>query len=97
MENIYDISGFHCNEHSYCGLTGLDTMFLIHLLCFWTLSIILFLFKTHNVSDIGFCLGLQVEPTQLGPTDRDSPYLRTPAQTQERIYKGYLESNIHLF
>jgi hypothetical protein len=30
-------------------------------LCFWTLSIILFLFKTHNVSEIGFCLHLQVD------------------------------------
>jgi hypothetical protein len=39
---------------------------LIQLLCFWALSIILFLFKTHNISETGFCLGLQVEPTQLG-------------------------------
>jgi hypothetical protein len=34
------------------------------LLSFWTLSILLFLFKTHSVSKTGFCLRLQVEPTQ---------------------------------
>jgi hypothetical protein len=42
------------------------------LLCFWTLSIVLFLFK-HNVSETGFCLRLQVEPTQLDQIDRTSP------------------------
>jgi hypothetical protein len=46
---------------------------LIQLLCFCTLSIVLLLFKTHNVSETGFCLRLQVEPTQLGPVDRASP------------------------
>jgi hypothetical protein len=30
------------------------------------------------VSETGFGLRLQVEPTQLGPIDRASPYLRTP-------------------
>jgi hypothetical protein len=25
-------------------------------MCFWILSIVLFLFKTHNVSETGFCL-----------------------------------------
>jgi uncharacterized membrane protein YkgB len=49
---------------------------LIQFLCFWTLSIILFLFKTHSIPETGFCLRLQVEPTQLGPVDRASPYLR---------------------
>jgi hypothetical protein len=29
-----------------------------------------------NVSEIGYCLRLQVKHTQLGPIDRDSPYLR---------------------
>jgi hypothetical protein len=48
---------------------------LIQLLPFWTLSIILFLFKTYNVSETGFYLYLQAEPTQLGPTDRASPSL----------------------
>jgi hypothetical protein len=28
-----------------------------------------------QVSQIGFCLRLQVKPTQLGPIDRASPYL----------------------
>jgi hypothetical protein len=27
----------------------------------------------HNVSETGFCLRLQVKPTQLGPIDRTSP------------------------
>jgi hypothetical protein len=54
-----------------------DGGILIQLLCFWT-SIFLFSFKTRSVSATGFCLRLQVEPTQLGPTDRASPYLRTP-------------------
>jgi hypothetical protein len=35
-----------------------------------------FLFKTHNVAETGFCLRLQVRPTQLGPIDRASPCLR---------------------
>jgi hypothetical protein len=33
-------------------------------------------FSKHNVSETGFCLRLQVKPTQLGPIDRDSPCLR---------------------
>jgi hypothetical protein len=40
----------------------------------------------YNISEIGFCLRLQVEPTHLGPIDRASPYLWTPAPTQDRIY-----------
>jgi hypothetical protein len=35
----------------------------------------------------GFCLRLQVKPTQLGPVDRASPCLRTPAPTQDTVYK----------
>jgi hypothetical protein len=31
-----------------------DDAILTKLLCFWTLSIVLFLFKTHNVSETGF-------------------------------------------
>jgi hypothetical protein len=34
-------------------------------------------FSKHNVSETGFCLRLQVKPTELGPIDRASPYLRT--------------------
>jgi hypothetical protein len=41
----------------------------------------------HSVSEIGFCLCLQVEPIQLGPIDRPSPYLRITAPTDDRIYK----------
>jgi hypothetical protein len=44
---------------------------------FWTLSIILFLFNTPNVSETGFCLRLQVKPAKLGPIDRANPYLWT--------------------
>jgi hypothetical protein len=54
-------------------------------LCFWTLFIVLSLskirpvyFSKHNISETGFCLRLQVKPTEWGPIDRSSPYLRTP-------------------
>jgi hypothetical protein len=54
---------------------------LQQILCFWTLSIVLSLFRNrpvyfskHNVSETGFCLCLQVKPTQLSPIDRASPY-----------------------
>jgi hypothetical protein len=44
---------------------------------FWTLSIVLLLFK-NNFSEIGFCLRFQLEPTHLEQGrdgDRDSLYL----------------------
>jgi hypothetical protein len=44
-----------------------------------------FLIETHNISEIGFCLRLQVGPTQLSPIDKASPYLRTPAQTRDAV------------
>jgi hypothetical protein len=54
------------------------------ILRFWTLSIVLLLSRTpsclfykHNVSGTGLYLRFQVRPTQLGPVDRASPYLRT--------------------
>jgi hypothetical protein len=31
-----------------------------------------------HVSETGLCLRLHVKPTQFGPIDRASPYLRTP-------------------
>jgi hypothetical protein len=43
------------------------------------------LFYLDYVLETGFCLRLQVEPTQLGPIDTASPYLRTPAPTQDSI------------
>jgi hypothetical protein len=52
-------------------------------MCFWALSIVLFLFKTHRVSETGFSLYLQAEPTQLGPIDRATPYLQTPEPIQD--------------
>jgi hypothetical protein len=54
-----------------------DDGIFIELMYFWTLSIVLFLFETHKVSETGFCLRLQVEPNQLGPIDKASPYFRT--------------------
>jgi hypothetical protein len=50
-----------------CGVGGA----LIQLLCLETLSIVLFLFKTNNVPESGFCLRLQVDPI-----DKAGPYLR---------------------
>jgi hypothetical protein len=68
-----------------CWSPSDDDGLLIKLFCNWKLSIVLFfLKKTHDVSETGFCLRLQVAPTQLGPMDRASPYLRTTATTQER-------------
>jgi hypothetical protein len=37
---------------------------------------VLFSFKTYNISETELCLRLQVGPTQLGLIDRTSPYLR---------------------
>jgi hypothetical protein len=34
------------------------------------------LFETHNVSETGFCLNLQVKYIQFGSIDTASPYLR---------------------
>jgi hypothetical protein len=56
----------------------------LQLLSFWTLSIIVF-FKAHNVLKTGFCLRLQVEPTQLGSIDRAVPYLRTPTESESEL------------
>jgi hypothetical protein len=36
----------------------------------------------NTVSETGFCLRLQVKPTQLGPIDRASPSLRTLVPVQ---------------
>jgi hypothetical protein len=63
--------------------TYVQTLKEEQILCFRTLSIVLLLSKTtvlftspNNVSDTGFCLRLQVKPTQFGPIDGASPYLR---------------------
>jgi hypothetical protein len=40
-----------------------------------------------NVSETGFGLRLQLKPTQLGPIDRATSYLQTPAPTQDWVYK----------
>jgi hypothetical protein len=66
----------------------------VQILCFWTLSIVLSLSKNNvlfifqnNMLETGFCLCLQVEPSQLGPIDRATPYLQTPLPTPDMVYK----------
>jgi hypothetical protein len=44
------------------------------MIVFLDVSIVLFLFKRHNVSGTGFCLRLQVGLSQLGKIDSASPY-----------------------
>jgi hypothetical protein len=67
-----------CNSYDGGLSIGTNIMFL-------DISIVLSLFKNspvyfskYNVSATGFYLRLQVKPTQLGPIDRASPYLRNP-------------------
>jgi hypothetical protein len=60
---------------------------LIQLLCFWTLSIALFLFKTQRFG-VWILSTFSGEPTQLGPIDRASIHLRAPAPTRDRVYKS---------
>jgi hypothetical protein len=58
------------------------------------LDIVLFLFKVHKVSETGFCLRLQVEPTQLGPIDRPSPYfLERRIQSPNRCVFNFKQDN----
>jgi hypothetical protein len=64
------------------------------ILYFWRLSIILFyLKKKHNVSETWFCLRLREKPTQLGPIDRASPYLRTPVLTPRYVIQAKHSTN----
>jgi hypothetical protein len=43
---------------------------------------------TENTTFRGWvCLRFQVKPTQLDPINRATTYLRTPAPTQDRVYK----------
>jgi hypothetical protein len=49
------------------------------------LAAVQFLFKTHAVSETGFCLRLQVEPTPLGPIGRASPAFRTAAPKSKTL------------
>jgi hypothetical protein len=45
------------------------------------------IFVKNNVLETGFCLRLQVKPSQLGPVDRAGPYLWTHAPTHNGVYK----------
>jgi hypothetical protein len=47
----------------------------------------------HHVSETGFCLRLQVEPTQLGSTDRAILCLWTPARTPVGFIKPTQTTN----
>jgi hypothetical protein len=67
---------------------GLMTRLLIRLLCFWALSMVMFLFKTHrHFGDWILSPSSGKKPTDLGPIDRASPCPRTPA-SQSQSYGG---------
>jgi hypothetical protein len=51
-------------------------------------------FSKHNVSETGLFLRLQVKPTQLGPVDRASPYLRVPIPAPSWVYKASTSQTI---
>jgi hypothetical protein len=94
FKSVYDITVEPVEKLlwiTWCKLVC-DDCKLIQVLCFWTYSLSCFLFKMHNVLETGFCLWLQAKPTQLGPVDRASPYLRTPASTRDRIYKTAIKN-----
>jgi hypothetical protein len=58
--------------------------------CGWVKALC-FIYLKHNVLETGFCLQLQIKPTQLGPIDSASPCLRT-----FRSYSGMFVSGIVL-
>jgi hypothetical protein len=41
----------------------------------------------HDVSEAAFCLRLQVEPTQVGPTEKGNVCLRTPEKEPVEFMK----------
>jgi hypothetical protein len=45
----------------------------------------LFVFQ-NSFSETGFCLRLQIKPTQLGPIDRASPYLRIECSLRNVVF-----------
>jgi hypothetical protein len=51
----------------------------------WSKS--LFILSKHNVSEIGFCLRLQVKPIQLGSIDRDSTGVLDKDKTMDNVQK----------
>jgi hypothetical protein len=59
----------------------------------------IFFYLEHNVSKTGCCFHLLLGSVQLGPTDRNSLYLRTPAatQTKHKLQLGIsLSQGLHL-
>jgi hypothetical protein len=51
----------------------------------------------NSVSETGFNLRLQLKPTQLGPIDRASPYLRVYLDYRSELNILYMESGICVF
>jgi hypothetical protein len=51
----------------------------------WILSTVLYFNLNHDVSETGFCLRLQVEPTQVGPIDRTNLCLRLLAKVKVKV------------
>jgi hypothetical protein len=73
----------------------------VQIVCFSTLSIVLFLsknrpvyFSKHNVSGTGLCLRLQVKPTQLGPIDKLVPVSGDWVQLSRFYVKTETESSL---
>jgi hypothetical protein len=54
-------------------------------------------FSKHNISETRFCLHHQVKPTQLGPINRASPYLSTPVQHQDGVYKPSKNISLRIY
>jgi hypothetical protein len=76
-------------------------IYRVQILFCWTLSIVLhlskntvvFSFQNTTLFEAGFCLRHQVKPTQLGPIDRVSPYLRTMDNVQQHNISTYIPSS----
>jgi hypothetical protein len=75
---------------SNCVRKCTDWVNFDQMLCFWTLSIVLFLFK--HVSKTGFYLCLKVRPTQLAQIDRPSLHLRTSSIDLAQLSRSYLKT-----
>jgi hypothetical protein len=69
---------------------------LMRLLCFWTLSIILFLLKMNNVLVTGFCLRLMNRASRsIGPNWVGSNWKRWPKPVNETVWVLNKNGKIH--
>jgi hypothetical protein len=59
---------------------------IIHRPAFYLNHCLVYMSK-HNVSETGFCLLLQVKPTQFGSIDRASHYLYRSKYKQELLFR----------